>query len=85
MTTSSIVDALLFSSHFPFLMLTVFLLDSSSFCLMILEGAEFVKHDGIIEKQISEEGRTHSDLLLSYFNAILNPNTHTKKTPYTNA
>ena len=46
---------------------------------MILEGAEFVKHDGIIEKQISEEGRTHSDLFLSYFNAILNPNTHTKK------
>ena len=30
---------------------------------MILEGAEFVKHDGIIEKQISEEGKTHKLLL----------------------
>ena len=49
----------------------------------LLEGAEFVKH-GIIEKQISEEGRPTAQWLVSSwnFNVILNPNTDTKSTSH---
>ena len=53
--------------------------------IQLLEGAEFVKH-GIIEKQISEEGRPAAQwLVFILLQCHLEPKHTYKKTPYTNA